>query len=443
MPAVSLEGIGKKYRISPSRSSLLKEALSFGKVKRSHDFWALQDIELQVRPGTTLGIMGRNGAGKSTLLRIISGVLQPTTGTVEVNGRLTAIFGLGSGFNPEFTGRENVMLNGLILGIDHKEMLERFDEIAAFAEIGEFMDQPIRTYSSGMRSRLGFAVAVNVDPDILVLDEALSAGDAAFKKKALQRMYDLRDSGTTVLFVSHSMGMVQKFCTDAILLHKGRLVTAGSPEEVASHYKELLENAQQKDNRAGGSDRGLDDMLEREEEEDLEGVGSSNGSARDKSTRQDAKEAEIQDVQVLDEGGEPVSEVPSGSTVTVRVHARYTTAVEDSALSITLRSKRVGVDVFSTDTEAEKTPLGRMQVGEQTTVDFTFELPLQAGTYTVGAAVSVPREEDSYLDEAKEASSFKITNVGGELSAASLIYLPTRVEIHGPAGERERPSRPA
>jgi ABC-2 type transport system ATP-binding protein len=442
MPAVSLEGIGKKYRISPSRSSLLKEALSFGKVKRSHDFWALQDIDLQVRPGTTLGIMGRNGAGKSTLLRIISGVLQPTTGTVEVNGRLTAIFGLGSGFNPEFTGRENVMLNGLILGIDHKEMQERFDEIAAFAEIGEFMDQPIRTYSSGMRSRLGFAVAVNVDPDILVLDEALSAGDAAFKKRALQRMYDLRDSGTTVLFVSHSMGMVQKFCTDAILLHKGRLVTAGSPQEVAESYKELLENAQQKDNQAGGSDRGLDDMLEREEEEDLEGVGSRNDSAPDNSSRRNAKEAEIQGVQVLDEGGEPVSEVPSGSTVTVRVHARYATAVEDSAIGITLRSKRAGVDVFSINTEAQKTPLGRMQSGEQTMVDYTFELPLQAGTYTVDAAVSVPRE-DSYLDEAKKASSFKITNVGSEPSAASLVYLPTRVEIHGPDGDRERPSRPA
>jgi ABC-2 type transport system ATP-binding protein len=438
--AVSLEGIGKKYRISASRSSLLKEALSFGKFKHSHDFWALQDIDLEVKPGTTLGILGRNGAGKSTLLRIISGVLQPTTGTVEVNGRLTAIFGLGSGFNPEFTGRENVMLNGLILGIDHNEMLERFDEIADFAEIGEFMDQPIRTYSSGMRSRLGFAVAVNVDPDILVLDEALSAGDAAFKKKALQRMYDLRDSGTTVLFVSHSMGMVKKFCTDAILLHKGRMVTSGSPEEVADRYRELLESAQEKDGRAGGTDRGLDDMLDREEEEDLEGVGSRNGSTRDKSPRQDAKEAEIQSVQVLDEGGEPLSEVHSRSTVTVRVHARYATAVEDSALSITLRSKRAGVDVFSTDTTREETPLGPREAGEEATVDFTFELPLQAGTYTVDAAVS---QEDSYLDVAKEASSFKITNLGSEPSAASLVHLPTRVEIHGPDGERERPGRPA
>jgi ABC-type polysaccharide/polyol phosphate transport system ATPase subunit len=439
--AVSLEGIGKRYRIFPKPSVRLKEALSFGRVKRSHDFWALQDIDLEVKPGTTLGILGRNGAGKSTLLRIISGVLQPTTGTVDVNGRLTAIFGLGSGFNPEFTGRENVMLNGLILGIDHGEMLARFDEIAAFADIGEFMDQPIRTYSSGMKSRLGFAVAVNVDPDILVLDEALSAGDAAFKKKALQRMYDLRDSGTTVLFVSHSMGMVKKFCTDAVLLHKGRMVTSGSPDEVAARYQELLENTQKQEApKTGVPDRGLDDMLDREEEEDLEGVGSRDGSVR---PGQSTREAGIQTVQVLDEKGDPVSTVPSGSTVTIRVHARYAEATEESALGITLQSRKAGVAVFSTDTTREGTPLGHREAGEGTTVDFTFEVPLQPGTYTVDATISVPQDEGSYLDRADGAASFKVTRARSELSVGGLVHLPTRVEIHGPDGERERPSRSA
>jgi len=437
--AVSLKGIGKRYKISPSRSSLLKEALSFGKVKRSHDFWALQDIALEVKPGTTLGILGRNGAGKSTLLRIISGVLQPTTGTVQVNGRLTAIFGLGSGFNPEFTGRENAMMNGLILGIDHKEMLERFDEIADFAEIGDFMDQPVRTYSSGMRSRLGFAVAVNVDPDILVLDEALSAGDAAFKKKSLQRMYDLRESGTTILFVSHSMGMVKKFCTDAILLHKGRLVTSGDPEQVADHYRDLIEKAQEKDSRAG-TDRGLDDMLDREEEEDLEGVGSRNGSASEQSSRQEAKEAEIRGVQVLDEKGEPIREMPSGSRITVRVRARYAAAVEESAIGIALQSKRAGVDVFSTDTTREEALLGPRKAGEEVAVDFTLEVPLEPGTYTVGATVSIPGEEKPHFDQ---ATSFKITRAGSELSIGGLIHLPTRVEIHDLEGEQERPTQSA
>jgi len=438
--AVSLEGIGKRYRISPSRSSLLKEALSFGKVKRSHDFWALQDINLVVEPGTTLGILGRNGAGKTTLLRIISGVLQSTTGTVEVNGRLTAIFGLGSGFNPEFTGRENVMLNGLILGLDHQEMLERFDDIAAFADIGEFIDQPIKTYSSGMKSRLGFAVAVNVDPDILVLDEALSAGDAAFKKKALQRMYDLRDSGTTVLFVSHSMGMVKKFCTEAVLLHKGRMVTSGEPSAVADRYRELLESAQEKDNRTGSPDRGLDDMLDREEEEDLEGVGSRNGSARDQSPRQNAREAGIQGVQVLDDKGEPAGEVPSGSRITVRVHARYAAAVEESALGITLHSKRAGVDVFSTDTSREETPLGQRQEGEQVTVDFTFEVPLQPGSYNVAATVYDPQGETL---ERTDAGTFKVTSSGEDRPLKGLVLLPTTVEIHSPEGEQEKSSRSA
>ena len=162
MPAVSVKGVSKKYRFYRSGRDRLKETLSFGRKRYGRDFWALRDINLDVEPGTTLGIVGHNGAGKSTLLSIIAGIRQPTSGTVEVNGRLVMLSGLGAGFNPEFTGRENVMLNGLILGIERQEMLERFDDIAAFADIGEFMDQPIKTYSSGMRSRLGFAVAINV-----------------------------------------------------------------------------------------------------------------------------------------------------------------------------------------------------------------------------------------------------------------------------------------
>ena len=180
--AISVKGVGKSYKAFSNRREQLKSMLGFGK-KGDHEFWALKDVDLEIEPGITLGIMGRNGAGKSTLLSIISGVSQPTTGSVEVNGRLAAIFGVGAGFNPEFTGRENVMLNGLILGIERQEILDRFPDIEAFADIGEFIDMPVRTYSSGMRSRLGFAVAVNVEPEILVIDEALSAGDQAFKKR--------------------------------------------------------------------------------------------------------------------------------------------------------------------------------------------------------------------------------------------------------------------
>ena len=440
-PAVSLQGIGKKYRISPGRSSRLSELLSFGKVKRSHEFWALKDVNLEVEPGTTLGVMGRNGAGKSTLLSIISGVLQPTTGEVEVRGRLAAIFGLGTGFNPLFTGRENAMLSGLILGIEHDEMIERFDDIEAFADIGEFMDQPIKTYSSGMRSRLGLAVAVNVEPDVLVLDEALSAGDSAFKRKAIQRMYDLRESGTTVLFVSHSMGMVKRFCTEAVLLHKGRVVTSGGPEEVIDHYEELLARSQeQKDASTSERDRQVDYEIEHEDEEDT--PDSANGR-RIKKAHRVTGEAEILDLELLDENGEPVDALTSGARLTVRVHLRYEGTVEDSTLGITLQSKRAGLEVFSTDTALEGVPIGRKDEGEQATVDFTFGVPLRSGAYSVDAAVTAPQAEDSDLARTQTAATFRVTQDGTLAPVRGLVQLPTEVRVHGLEGRQERPGRPA
>jgi ABC-type polysaccharide/polyol phosphate transport system ATPase subunit/acylphosphatase len=196
-----------------------------------------------------VGILGRNGAGKSTLLDIIAGIRQPTTGTVKVNGRLIALAGMGAGFNKEFTGRENVMLNGLILGMERREILKRFEDIAALADIGDFMDQQLKTYSSGMRSRLGFAVAANVEPDVLILDETLAVGDAVYKQTALRKMYELRDSGTTILFVSHSAKMVKEFCTQAILLHEGRLLEFGEVTQVIDRYQNLVSSAKTQGNR--------------------------------------------------------------------------------------------------------------------------------------------------------------------------------------------------
>ena len=437
--AVSLQGIGKKYRISPSRSSILRDMLSPGKAKRSHEFWALQDVNLDVEPGTTLGILGRNGAGKSTLLSIICGVLRPTTGEVEVNGRLAAIFGLGAGFNPEFTGRENVMLNGLILGIDHQEMLDRFDDIAAFADIGEFIDQPVRTYSGGMRARLGFAVAINVEPDILVLDEALSAGDAAFKKKALQRMYDLRDSGTTVLFVSHSMGMVKKFCTEAVLLHKGHIVASGNPEQVVGEYRSVLEKSQEKTGvKTSVRDRQLDYTIEHEDEEDMPDAPNGSGGRHQRPV---TGEAEILGLELLDENGQPVDTLPSGTNLTVRVHVRYKQAVEDSTLGITLLAKRGRLQVFSTDTALEGLPPG--QKGEQATVDFTFGVPLRSGAYRVDATVTSPKAEDADLARTQNAATFRVTESGSLTPVRGLVHLPTEIRVHGLEGRRERPGRPA
>ncbi len=290
MPAVSVKGVSKSFRIFSNGRDRLKEALSFGRKKYGRDFWALKDIDLEVEPGTTLGILGRNGAGKSTLLNIISGMLQPTSGTVEVNGRLVALSGFGVGFDAEFTGRENIMLNGLILGIERQEIVERFDDIAAFADIGQFIDQPIKTYSSGMKSRLGFAVAVNVEPDILILDETLAVGDAVYKETALQKMYELRDSGTTILFVSHSMNTIETFCTEAVLLHEGRVLASGETTEMTDQYRALVSNikAQKNNERSDGKQAPTDIVVPDEEGEGLEAWSSKEGGATSSTERRAA-----------------------------------------------------------------------------------------------------------------------------------------------------------
>jgi len=227
--AISVKNLSKCYQIYDRPQDRLKQSLIFrlkaitGRTVKTYyrEFWALKDISFDVKRGETLGIIGRNGSGKSTLLQIIAGTLQCTTGTFNLNGRVAALLELGSGFNPEFSGRENVYLNGAVLGISIEEMNRLFDSILSFADIGDFIEQPVKTYSSGMLVRLAFAVSVNVKPDILIIDEALSVGDAAFQFKCFQRLEELTQSGTTLLFVSHSMEMVKTFCERAIYLKQG------------------------------------------------------------------------------------------------------------------------------------------------------------------------------------------------------------------------------
>jgi ABC-type polysaccharide/polyol phosphate transport system ATPase subunit len=433
---ISLKNVGKRYRISSSRSSWIKDLLVPGKKGSSvHEFWAVEDVNLEIERGATLGILGRNGAGKSTLLRMISGVSLPTAGEVRVEGRLAAIFSTGAGFNPEFTGRENVMLNGLILGIDRDEMLSRFDDIAAFADIGEFMDQPIKTYSSGMKSRLGFAVAVNVEADVLVLDEALSAGDAAFKKKALQRMYDLRDSGTTVLFVSHSLGMVKRFCTEAVLLHKGRLVTSGEPADVVDRYREILEGSEGAKNAEGGGQqtRQLDYAVDHEDEEDTPFRPGASPNGAPPGGGRPTGDATILGADLLDWNGLPARTVASGSGITARVRVQYLRAAEESSVTFDLRNEEDRA-VFVTTTTDEGVPLGRRASGERTAVDFSFAVPLKPGRYAANAAVV--GSDGEVLSRADAVATFEVAPPEDGRPVRGLVDLPTEVRVLEPAEDR-------
>jgi ABC-2 type transport system ATP-binding protein len=501
MPAISIKGISKKYRIYQSGRDRLQEVLSFGRKKGGHDFWALQDINLEVEAGTTLGVLGRNGAGKSTLLSIIAGIRQPTTGTVEVSGRLIALSGLGVGFNPEFTGRENAILSGMILGIGRQEMLEHFDDIAAFADIGEFIDQPIKTYSSGMRSKLGFAVAVNVQPDILVLDETLATGDAVYKEAALQKMYELRDSGTTILLASHSMSTIEDFCTEAILLHEGHMLAAGETAEVIGRYQALVSNLRQnKKSQQMDGGQPPDQVVISAEEETPEDPAFKEDPDFERlaaSIRSGTGEARIQGVELLDERNRPVQTVAFGSTVTVRVYLEYSEAVEDSELIIALHDRAALVrterqeekfygpnlgyvlelyeryredpdsvdektrqffegwsppqvetnghppsdtavtgELFSTSTALEGVPLKELKQGDQVIVDFTFEVPLRKGRYSISAGVRAGGEEDSYLDRIDVAMIFRVARPRDRKPLRGVVHLPTEIKVHTPAGER-------
>jgi ABC-2 type transport system ATP-binding protein len=424
--SVKLRGVSKSFRIYGGQKDRLKEALSFGRRRHSRDFWALRDVDLDLEPGTTLGVVGRNGAGKSTLLQIISGVLEPTRGTVEVRGKLV-LLQLGAGFNPQFTGRENVMLNGLILGIDRRKMIERMDEIEAFADIGEFMDQPVKTYSSGMRARLGFAVAINVEPDVLIVDETLSVGDAVFKQMSLQKMREMRKSGTTILFVSHSLGMVKNFCNEAVLLHEGRVLHHGDTAETMDRYGALLAGIQA---RSGGGE--LDYAVEEEDDEDAAPSFKEDPSLRRRGPglRHGTGEARITSVEVLDAEGNGIEAARPGSTVIFRAHLEYAKSIPNSVLGITLRN-RAGLDVFSTDTAIEKTQLGKRERGERLIVDFAVEVPLQPGPYGVAAALSYPGKE-VHLDWVDVAATLKIRRMGEGRPIPGLVHLPTAVEIHDP-----------
>ena len=438
MSTVSLEGVSKRYRMFPRPWDRLVETLSLGRAERGREFWALKDVNLSVGPGSSLGILGRNGAGKSTLLKIISGVLQPTSGSVSVDGRLVALLQLGAGFKPEYTGRENAMLNGLILGIERKEMIRRFDEIEAFADIGEFMDQPVKTYSSGMRARLGFAVAVNVDPDVLLVDEALSVGDAVFRQVGTQKMRELRDSGTTVLFVSHGLEMIRDFCDKAVLLHRGRVLYHGNTNQALDHYRDLTSNAEENaGTQNSGSTKRPSNGSSAPGEDGPQAPSAEQNRALGLSERWGLRRgtggARIENVEVLDERGRAVDEAAPDSPLKIRVHLRYTETIRASAARIILQNKS-GLILFSTTTNREGKPIGKRRKGELVIVDFILrQVPIRHGTYSISAAVLDSAADNRYLDWVGVAAVFDVVRPTDRPSFTGLVQLPTEIEVHSPS----------
>ena len=308
---ISVQGISKLYRSYDSPVGRLKEILLRGQRKYHRDFWALRDISFEVRAGETVGVIGRNGAGKTTLLQIIAGVLQPTEGEVSVEGRVTALLELGSGFNHEYTGRENILLSGQIMGFSEEEMRARLDVIVRFAELEEFVDQPVKTYSTGMIMRLAFAAAIHVDPDVLIVDEALSVGDVYFQRKSLDRIEYFRQAGKTVLFVSHDPRLIQRFCTRALWIEGGRIAMIGAAKEVVTAYEAFCQRLENERLSAVSQDLAKQTLNASSEAivRDLKLVGSRWGNGRVKFTN----------VELIDAKGEAKWVFKTGEAMSIRL----------------------------------------------------------------------------------------------------------------------------
>ena len=393
--AIQVEDVTKIYRLYEKPIDRLKETVSVTHKNYHRDFYALNGISFQVKKGETVGIIGTNGSGKSTILKIITGVLTPTTGTVKVDGKISALLELGAGFNMDYTGIENVYMNGTMMGYTRKEMDAKLQDILDFAEIGDFVYQPVKTYSSGMFVRLAFALAINVEPEILIVDEALSVGDVFFQSKCYRRMEEIRKSGTTILMVTHDMGSIIKYCDRVVLLNKGEFIAEGKPGRVVDMYKKIL----------AGKLEALKEELRLEEERknadtgqesielsdfsggmDLGGSGDKRTLMRDKLTiNPDRTEygdvrAEIYDLGLLDERGNVTNLLLKGEMFTIRERIRFHAALEAPIFTYTIKDKK-GTELTGTNTLYEGADIKPVKAGDSYTVEFTQKMNLQGGEY--------------------------------------------------------------
>jgi lipopolysaccharide transport system ATP-binding protein len=362
---LAIRGLGKAYKRYPHRRDRVVEKLLPWRGSRHEQVWVLRDVDLEVSPGECVGIIGQNGAGKSTLLKLVTGTTQPTEGSIEVGGRIAAILELGMGFHPEFSGRQNVMVTGQLLGLRTDEIAAAMPDIEAFAEIGRYFDEPVRVYSSGMHVRLAFSIATAVRPDVLIVDEALSVGDAYFQHKSFSRIKTFKEQGTTLLFVSHDPGAVKTLCDRAVLLDRGRPVRAGAPDEVLDYYNAII--------------------AKREADYEIREVEQTAGRSRE--MRSGDRSAAIDEIELFDASGSPTRAFLSNAPAKLRVRFALREAMPRLTVGFLIRD-RLGNDVFGTNTHYLETPAPPLSPGAR--YDCTFEierLALGAGHYSVTVAL--------------------------------------------------------
>ena len=369
---ISVQHLSKMYKLYDKPSDRLKESLGLSGKKKYREHYALHDVNFNIHEGECVGIIGVNGSGKSTILKIITGVLAPTTGEVKVNGRISALLELGAGFNMEYSGLENVYLNGTMIGFSEEEIDAKLDDILAFADIGDYIHQPVKTYSSGMFVRLAFAVAINIDPEILIVDEALSVGDVFFQAKCYHKFEEFKKQGKTILFVTHDLSSVSKYCDRVILLNKGVKLDEGSPKEMVDLYKQLLVGQEPvKQKTDGGEDLAKAAVASISHEHFLPNPNT---------LEYGDKQAEIVDFAIKDDKGMFTNTIEKGSTFQILMKVRFNEQIQEPIMAYTFKNIR-GTELTGTNTLFEKAEVPEPAPGGCCTVTFTQKMDLQGGEY--------------------------------------------------------------
>ena len=398
--AIQVKEVEKVYKLYDKPSDRIAEALGFGRGRKRHrEHHALKGIDLTIRQGECVGIIGTNGSGKSTLLKIITGVVNPTRGSVTVNGRISALLELGAGFNMEYNGIENIYLNGTMIGFSEKEIDEKMEAILEFADIGEYVYQPVKTYSSGMFVRLAFAVAINIEPEILIVDEALSVGDVFFQAKCYHKFEEFKEMGKTIVFVSHDLSSISKYCDRVALLNQGVKLGEGEPKKMIDIYKQVLvgqyavpESGEsllddEELRRAAAGQRGTSDRGA------AAAVPADGISQNPELLEYGSRKAVIAEYYITDEKGARTSAVLKGSTFTIHMHVRMQEDIQAPIFAFTIKNVR-GTEITGTNTMFEKAFLDPVRAGEERHVTFTQRMNLQGGDYLLSLGVTGYENDD-------------------------------------------------
>ena len=372
--AIQVKDVVKVYKLYDKMRDRVKEAFGLGKGKYKLHY-ALNDVSMDIHRGETVGIIGTNGSGKSTILKIITGVLHPTSGEVIVDGRISALLELGAGFNPEYSGLENVYLNGTMMGFSEKEIESRLPAILEFADIGDYVYQPVKTYSSGMFVRLAFAVAINIEPEILIVDEALSVGDVFFQAKCYHKFEEFKEMGKTIVFVSHDLNSIAKYCDRVFLLNKGTMLGVGSPKEMIDAYKQVLVGQYKANGSREGSESALDEAFAKSEGANPNALEYGDGRAR------------ITEYYVTDENGTRTNALIKGTEFTLHLRVRFQENLPAPIFAFTIKNVR-GTEITGTNTMVEKAFLDGVRAGQEKEVTFTQKMDLQGGEYLLSLGVT-------------------------------------------------------